>query len=114
MSNKYEKILNKKGFIEIIGILFIAFVFLLIGFIFYKDVSFGTKQGIVIDKKYHSAWISYNTSYVNGSSISIPVTHPESWSIKIKKDDKELWIDISENEYNQINIGDCYQCEGEE
>ena len=63
-----------------------------------------------IDKEYHSAWVSYTSSYVNGSTISIPVTHPQSWSIKIQKDDKDLWIDISESEYNQIKIGDCYQC----
>ncbi len=102
--------MNNKGFIEIFAILFIALVFFLIGFMIYKNVSFGTKQGIVIDKEYHSAWVSYTSSYVNGSTISIPVTHPQSWSIKIQKDDKNLWIEVSESEYNQINIGDCYQC----
>lgn len=102
--------MNNKGFIEIFAILFIALVSFLIGFMIYKNVSFGTKQGIVIDKEYHSAWVSYTSSYVNGSTISIPVTHPQSWSIKIQKDDKDLWIDISESEYNQIKIGDCYQC----
>ena len=104
--------MNKKVFIiESICILFIIFVVALIGISIYQNVSFGTKQGIVVDKQYHAPWISYNTSYVNGNHISIPVTHPQSWSIKIKKDDKELWIDVSENEYNNLSIGDCYNCE---
>lgn len=47
--------MNKKGFIEIVSIFLIAIVSSLIGFMIYKEVSFGTKQGIVIDKKYHSA-----------------------------------------------------------
>lgn len=102
--------MNKRGFIEIIAIFFIGFIILLISFVFYKEYSFGAKQGIVIDKEYHSAWVSYTSSYVNGSTISIPVTHPQSWSIRIQKDDKDLWIDVSESEYNQIDIGDCYQC----
>lgn len=111
MKKNYREVeMNKKGFIEIVSIFLIAIVSSLIGFMIYKEVDFGTKQGIVIDKKYHSAWVSYSSSFVNGGTISIPVTHPQSWSIRIQKDDKDLWIDVSESEYNQINIGDCYQC----
>lgn len=104
--------MKNKGFIiEAIAVLTMIGIFSLIGIIIYKNISFGTKQGIVIDKQYHAPWVSYNTSNVNGNHISIPVTHPQSWSIKIKKDDKELWIDVSENEYNNLSIGDCYNCD---
>lgn len=106
--------MKNKGFIiESIAILIIIVVVAIIGINVYQNVTFGTKQGIIIDKQYHAPWVSYNTSYVNDNHISIPVTHPESWSVKIKKDDKELWIDISENEYDSLKIGDCYHCESE-
>lgn len=68
--------MNKKGFIEIVSIFLIAIVSSLIGFMIYKEVSFGTKQGIVIDKKYHSAWVSYSSSFVNGECVKyIDETH---------------------------------------
>lgn len=103
--------MNKKGFlIESIAVLIIISIVAIIGIGIYKNITFGAKQGIVIDKQYNSPWVSYNTSNVNGNHISIPVTHPQSWSIKIKKDDRELWIDVSENEYNSLSIGDCYNC----
>lgn len=103
--------MNNKGFlIQSIAILIIIAIIAIIGISIYQNVSFGTKQGIVIDKQYNAPWISYNTSYVNGNHIIIPVTHPQTWSIKIKKGDKELWIDVSENEYNNLSIGDCYNC----
>lgn len=102
--------MNNKGFIEIIAILFIIFVFIIIGVIVYQDIDFGTKQGIVIDKRYHSAWVQHSTSYANNGTISIPIVYPESYSIKIKKGNKQLWIDVDRNEYNQFNIGDCYHC----
>lgn len=104
--------MNNKGFmIELIAILIIIGIFSLIGISIHKNIDFGAKQGIVIDKQYNAPRISYTNSNVNGSSINIPVTHPQSWSVKIKKDDKELWIDVSENEYNNLKIGDCYNCE---
>ncbi len=106
--------MNNKGFlIQSIAILIIIGIFAILGVSIYKNIDFGTKQGIVIDKQYHAPWISYNNSYLNGNHLIIPVTYPESWSIKIKKGDKELWIDVSESEYNSLKIEDCYNCESE-
>lgn len=102
--------MNNKGFVEIIAILIMILVFAIIGYAVYSDVSFGTKRGTVIDKRYNAQWISYTTSTTSNGSINIPVAHPESYQIKIKKDNKELWIDVDSNTYNNINIGDCYQC----
>lgn len=103
--------MNNKGFIEILAILLIIFVFTMIGYMIYKDINFGPKQGIVIDKRYNSSWVSYSTSHANSSTINFPIVHPESWSIKIKKNNKEIWIDIDQNEYKEIEIGDCYHCD---
>lgn len=107
--------MNKRGFIfiEILAILMIVAIVGLIGLSIYQDVSYGKKTGVIIDKEYHASWVGYSTSYVNGRSINIPVTHPQRWTIRIQKDNKDLWIDVSENEYNSLNIGDCYNCEGE-
>lgn len=106
--------MNKKGFvIESIVILVIVAIAAIVAIDIYQNVSFGVKTGIVVDKEYHSSWVSYNTSYSSNTHLSIPVTHPERWSIKIKKEDKELWIDVSENEYNNLSIGDCYNCKKE-
>lgn len=107
--------MKQKGFvlIEILAILVILLIVGLVAYSIYEEASFGAKTGIIVDKKYHASWVSYQSSYVNGSTINIPVTHPQSWSIKIQKDNKELWIDISESEYNNLNIGDCYNCKGE-
>lgn len=107
--------MNKHGFIfiEILAALIIVTVVGIIGYAVYQDVSYGTKTGIVIDKQYHASWVSHSTSYVNDRSINIPVTHPQTWSIRIQKDNKDIWIDVSENEYNSLSIGDCYNCKGE-
>ncbi len=104
--------MKKNGFvfIEILAILMIVGILGLIGYAVYQEASFGTKTGVIIDKKYHASWVSYSTSYVNGSTINVPVTHPQSWSIKIQKGNKDLWIDVSESEYNNLSIGDCYNC----
>lgn len=102
--------MSKKGFsiIELIAVLVILFVIGIIAIPIYQDINFGTKTGTVIDKKYSSAWVGSQTSYVNGKHINIPVTYPEKWQIKIQKDNKTIWVDISETEYNQLKIGDVY------
>lgn len=104
--------MKQKGFIliEILAILVILLIVGVIGYSIYEEVSFGAKTGVIIDKKYHASWVGFQTSRVNNVTINIPVTHPQSWSIKIQKDNKELWIDVSESEYNSLNIGDCYNC----
>lgn len=104
--------MNNKGFsiIEVLAILLIIFVVLIIVVPIYQEYSFGEHTGTVIDKRYSAAYTTSTTSHVNGSHINIPTTHPEKWQIKLQKDDMTLWVDISESEYNEIKIGDCYNC----
>ncbi len=108
--------MNNKGFeiIELLAVLMIMFIVVVIGITLYQEINFGEHTGIIVDKQYHSAYVSYTSSYVNGSHISIPTTHPQRWSIKLQKKEKTLWIDISEKEYNELKIGDCYNCRNEE
>ena len=104
--------MNNKGFeiIEILAVLMIFSIVLIIGIAFYQEINFGEHTGIIVDKQYHASYVSYTDSNVNGSHISIPATHPQRWTIKIQKNNKTLWIDVSEKEYNELNVGDCYNC----
>lgn len=104
--------MNNKGFeiIELLVVLMISSVVLMIGITFYQEINFGEHIGTIVDKQYHAAYVSYTNSNVNGNYISIPTTHPQSWTIKIQKGNKTLWIDVSEEEYNELNVGDCYNC----
>lgn len=104
--------MNNKGLeiIELLAFLMIMFIILIIGITLYQEINFGEHTGTIVDKQYHASYVSYTSSYVNGSHINIPTTHPQRWSIKLQKNEKTLWIDISEKEYNELNVGDCYNC----
>lgn len=97
--------------IELLAFLITMFIVGVIGIVLYQEITFGEHTGTVVDKQYHSAYVSYTSSYVNGSHISIPTPHPQRWTIKIQKNSKTLWIDVSAKEYNELNVGDCYNCE---
>ncbi len=81
-----------------------------------SDMDYGTKQGIVIDKDYSSAhtYTSYTTSYVGDSTIRIPHQEyvDEKYRIRIEKVEdgktKNRWLEVTEEEYNSLNIGDRY------
>ncbi len=98
---------------EIIMVLTVVMIALIIAIAFSKELSFGEHSGIVVDKQYQAAFVTYTSSNVNGSTISIPTTYPERWTIKLQKDNKALWVNVSEKEYEEIKIGDCYNCQGE-
>ena len=104
--------MNNKGFeiIELLAVLITLAIILIIGIALYQEINFEKHTGIIVDKQYHASYVSYTSSYVNGSHINIPITHPQRWSIKLQKSEKTLWIDISEKEYNELKIGDCYNC----
>lgn len=78
--------------------------------------SYGTKQGVIIDKQYspkHTTF-TYMTRNIGGivTTTPIPIHHSESYKMKIqKKEDgktKEIWIDVTQQEYEQHEIGDYY------
>lgn len=79
-------------------------------------VSYGVKEGTVVDKSYHAAYTTttYQTMRIGNTSTSIPVPqyHSESYQIKIQKEEgsklKECWIEITAAEYEKVKIGDYY------
>lgn len=99
------------GFIEIMAFLVTGFIVLIITVLLYKSITFGAHTGIVIDKRYSASYVGYTSSDVDGNIIRIPTTYPQTWSIKIQKDNKTLWINVTEKEYNELSIGDCYNCQ---
>lgn len=102
------------GIITVFVIVMILGIFILLGLSIKEEIDYGTKEGMVIDKQYHSAY----TTYVHSEKVRIPQYHPESWQIKIQKEiageNKSIWISVDNTTYHQLNIGDYYPKEMEE
>ncbi len=100
----------------VLVILMISIIFCFLGYSIYTEVSYGAKEGTVIDKQYHRAYtsVTYQTIKTGNITSSIPIYRnvPESYQIKIQKEDgiklKECWIEIPSEEYSNLKIGDYY------
>lgn len=81
---------SEKGFIEVVLIIIvvalIAFCAIEIGALIYQEVSFGEKEGIIIDKYYKKAYTT--TSMMMCGKVMVPRTiyYPETWNFKIEKE----------------------------
>lgn len=103
---------SEKGAIEIflIGIAIITSVILfgLLGIAIKEEIDYGTKEGQVVDKKYHSAY----TTIMHSGKVTIPQYHPESYRVQIQKEIngkiKSIWVTVDKDAYHNINIGDYY------
>lgn len=104
---------NEKG--EILEVLIVAIAvitimstFLIIGIMIKNNIEYGTKEGIVTDKNYTSAY----TTMMRSGNTTFPQYHPESYSIKIQKEvegkEKSIWINVDQTTYHNINVGDYY------
>ena len=102
--------------ISIIVIGSILFIFTLLIVFGIQNASYGPKVGTVIDKKYtsESSYYTYDTVYSGNTSITVPKYHhyPATWKLKLQKTEdgktKEIWIEVTEDEYNKIKIGEFY------
>lgn len=104
---------DEKG--EILEILIVTIMVIItistfvgIGIIAKNNIEYGTKEGIVIDKNYTAAY----TTMQRSGNITFPQYHPESYNIRIQKEEKEkiksIWINVDQTTYHNINIGDYY------
>lgn len=109
---------SERGFVEVLSIIIIVVVILILmwtGSTLYtmmkEEEAYGSKQGQIIDKDYHSAY----TSVIYSGKVMIPQHHPASYKIRIQKDIdgelKSIWINVDEKTYHEINIGDYYNKE---
>lgn len=102
--------------ITVIGSLIVFGIFGLFIYACIDEASYGIKQGIVLDKQYESAhtYTAYTTSYIGNDTIRIPHQEyvSEKYKIKIQKTEdnktKSIWIEVTPEEYNNLNIGDSY------
>lgn len=103
---------SEKGVIEIflIGIIIIIFVMLfgILGIAIKEEIDYGVKEGQVVDKNYHSAYMTM----IHSGKVTIPQYHPESYRIQIQKEIdgkiKSVWVTVDKDTYNSINVGDYY------
>lgn len=100
--------------ITAIAVIIIVSVILLIGCYIYEHFSYGAKEGIIIDKQYSPAY-TYNSTYVNGTSVSMPMQHysGERYYFIIQKEVKGKLKSVNVNatldEFNKYNIGDYFK-----
>lgn len=96
------------------GLILIIFALLISGIVQYEG--YGAKVGTVIDKQYTSEnfYITTKTQYIENKTISIPEYHhePAKWKIKLQKleadKEKTIWIEVTEEEYKNLKIGEYY------
>jgi len=65
-----------------------------------------TDSGTITKKKYHPAWVQMTTTYANDVPITIPVSHPQKWTITIANGDKYATFDVPEKLFNEMAVGD--------
>ena len=108
---------SEKGFIEtviiiILGLLLIVLISML-GIAIYQDVSYGDREGTIINKYYKEPYTT--TSYMTSGKMMIPITnyHSETWNFKLEKEvegkSKTITIEVSPDVYEQYNIGDYFK-----
>lgn len=94
-----------------ISIIFIIILFILSG------CGYGVKKGMIVDKKFTPEHTTHGTIVhkVGTVIVTTPTTHhhEDEWSIKIQKEEngkiKECWVNVTEEKYNQLQIGDYYE-----
>lgn len=95
----------------IIGVLILVVIG--IGAIIYQDISYGEKEGIIIDKYYEKAYTTHSMMYVGKVLIPRNHYHPESWNLKLEKEvngqKKTIVISVNKSDYDTYNVGDYYK-----
>lgn len=108
---------NKKGSALIIIVLIVTALITFCGLLVLDDIKvredFGTEEGIVIEKKYTEAHISIFCTYVGRVMIPHRINYPEKYQLHISKningEKKTLWVTVSKEIYNNLEIEDYYK-----
>lgn len=99
-------------FIIGVGVFFIfTFIIIVIIGIIYETNNRIT-EGTVIDKEYHSAYTITEYSEFNDVWVPEITTHNATYFLLLRGQKNEVvveyWLECTESEYNQYNIGDYY------
>lgn len=100
LMNNLQEVFSELGVVEILSVLIITGVCILIGVALYKEISFGDKYGKIVNKEYYPSYVTHDKYGMD--------YHGEKYQFEIEKEGKRLWISVSEGEYNNMKIGDCY------
>lgn len=104
MFNTVRNFLNELDIVTVISILILIFITSLIGVYYYQDITYGAHYGEIIDKRYTPTVSSYS----KGSFYY----YGKNYAFLIEKNNKNIWISVTGDEYNNLNIGECYiKCE---
>ena len=108
---------NERGFIGIVLVVAIVILlFIVVSFIgatIYENVSYGDKEGAIINKYYKEPYTT--TSYIMSGKVMVPITnrHSESWNFELQKEvegkSKSITIEVAQDIYDKYNIGDYFK-----
>lgn len=110
---------NNKGFVEIIVIIIVSLIIGLATAVMFSEINskkeFGTEEGIIIDKKHTDSYTTIMYTHVNKVMIPHPIYHTETYQLKLSKtidgEKKTLWVEVSKEIYDKLNIEDYYKKE---
>lgn len=100
LMNNLQEAFSELGVVGILSVLIITGICILIGVALYKEISFGDKYGKIVNKEYYPSYVTHDKYGMD--------YHGEKYQFQIEKDGKRLWVSVSEGEYNNMKIGDCY------
>lgn len=95
--------------------IFIILVIIMITVNIINEINYNDREGIIINKYYEKSYMT--TFYIWSGKVMIPhqMYHPESWNFKLQKEIdgkvKTISIEVSEEIYNQYNVGDYFRDE---
>lgn len=101
--------------ISLLIMIFIILVIIMITVNIINEIKYNDREGIIISKYYEKSYMI--TSYIMCGKVMIPhkIHQPESWNFKLQKEIdgkvKTISIEVSEEIYNQYNVGDYFRDE---
>lgn len=95
--------------VVIIGLLILA--------LFLSSCAYAPKSGVVVEKAFKPQEITIMLlNRVVGKTVvpvAIPRTIPAEWSILVDENGKRTWVEISETNYNCVNVNDFVILDGD-
>lgn len=101
--------------ISFLIMIFIILVIITITVNIVSEIKYNGKEGTIVSKYYEKSYMT--TYYIMSGKIMIPqqMYYPESWNFKLQKEIdgkvKTISIEVSEEIYNQYNVGDYFRDE---
>ena len=89
----------------VVAITIVALLAAMLGQVALDAINY-TDTGTITSKKYKSAWTEMRSVNTGNHFQSIPIHHPQRWTIRIMKGEKYATFNVSESMFNQLKVGD--------